>query len=116
MTDRSQEEIVKNIVEVLENYVSPAVASHGGEVKFVSFEQGVVLIELSGACSGCAGSTMTLKYGVEQMLQQMVPEVVAVEGIDDPFSEVDPFYTDPFSMHEWDLVDLQDDTDDANNK
>jgi len=116
MTERTQEDIVQNIVDVLENFVAPAVAEHGGAVNFVSFEKGVVLIELSGACSGCAGSTMTLKYGVEQMLTQMVPEVVAVEGIDDPFSEVDPFYTDPFSMHEWDLIEMEEDADESDNK
>jgi Fe-S cluster biogenesis protein NfuA len=116
MTERTQEDIVKNIVEVLENYVTPAVAAHGGAVNFVSFEQGVVLLEMSGACSGCAGSTMTLKYGAEQILTQMVPEVIAVEGFDDPFSEVDPFYTDPFSMHDWDMINMEDTTDEPDNK
>ena len=97
MTERTQEEIVKNITEVMEQYVAPNVAQHGGEVNFVSFELGVVLVELSGACSGCAGSTMTLKHGIEQMMTQMIPEVSSVEGIDDPFSNVDPYYnSDPF--------------------
>jgi len=116
MSKRTQEDIVKNIVDVLEQYVTPAVAAHGGAVNFVSFEEGIVLLEMSGACSGCAGSTMTLKYGAEQLLTQMVPEVQAVEGFDDPFSEVDPFYTDPFSMHDWDMIDMEDTTDDANNR
>ena len=98
MTERSQEEIVKNIVEVMEQYVTPAVAQHGGEVNFVSFELGIVLVELSGACSGCAGSTETLKHGIEQMLTQLITEVTSVQGIDDPNSTVDPFMTeDPFS-------------------
>ena len=97
MTERSQEDIVKNITEVMEQYVTPAVAQHGGEVNFVSFEKGVVTVQLSGACSGCAGSTMTLKHGIEQMMSQLIPEVIAVEGIDDPMSNVDPFYQhDPF--------------------
>ena len=106
MTERSYEDIVKNIVETMEEYVTPAVASHGGEVNFVSFENGVVTVQLSGACSGCAGSTMTLKHGIEQMLSQMVPEVNAVEGVDDPMSTVDPFYQhDPFGMHHINLED-----------
>ena len=106
MTERSQEEIVKNIAEVMEQYVTPAVAQHGGEVNFVSFENGSVLVELSGACSGCAGSTMTLKHGIEQMLTQLVPEVNSVEGIDDPLSTVDPFYmSDPFGMQQINLED-----------
>ena len=106
MTERSYEDVVKNIVEVMETYVTPSVAQHGGEVNFVSFEKGVVLVELSGACSGCAGSTMTLKHGIEQMMTQLIPEVTAVEGIDDPFSNVNPFYmNDPFGMQRINLED-----------
>lgn len=93
MTERTQEQIVDNIKQVLETYIAPAVAGHGGEVNFVEYNNGRVLLELSGACSGCAGSTMTLKFGVESMLREMVPEVQEVEGMDDPFSTVDPFYT-----------------------
>ena len=106
MTERSYEDIVKNITEVMEQYVTPAVAQHGGEVNFVSFENGAVLVELSGACSGCAGSTMTLKHGIEQMMTSLITEVTSVEGIDDPLSTVDPFYmNDPFGMHHINLED-----------
>ena len=117
MTERNHEDVVKNIVEVLEEYVAPAVAGHGGIVNFVSFEKGRVLLEMSGACSGCAGSTMTLKYGVEQILTQMIPEVEAVDGFDDPFSNVNPFYTsDPFGNHDWDRIDTIEDTDESDNR
>jgi Fe-S cluster biogenesis protein NfuA len=118
MTERSQEDIVKNIVEVMEQYVTPAVAQHGGEVNFVSFENGVVLVELSGACSGCAGSTMTLKYGIEQMLTSLIPEVTAVEGMDDPFSEVDPYFmnNDPFGQAAWEAEYNQEESDESNNR
>jgi len=106
MTERSKEEIIKNITEVMEQYVTPSVAQHGGEVNFVSFENGVVLVELSGACSGCAGSTMTLKHGIQQMMTQLIPEVTGVEGIDDPFSNVDPYFmSDPFGMQRINLED-----------
>ena len=88
MTERLYEDIVKHITEVMEQYVTPSVAQHGGEVNFVSFEHGVVLVELSGACQGCAGSTMTLKHGIEQMMTTLIPEVQGVEGIDDLFSNV----------------------------
>ena len=100
MTEGPYEDIVKNITEVMEQYVAPNVAQHGGEVNFVSFENGVVLVELSGACSGCAGSTMTLKHGIRQMMTQLIPEVSDVEGIDDPLSTVDPYFMhDPFGDH-----------------
>lgn len=104
MTQRTDDEIITNIKEILETYVAPAVASHGGEVNFVSYQNNKVLLELSGACSGCAGSTMTLKYGVENMLKQMIPEIEEVEGMDDPFSNVDPFYTS-FDFMEHDFID-----------
>ena len=105
MTERTQEEIVKNITEVMEQYVAPNVAQHGGEVNFVSFELGVVLVELSGACSGCAGSTATLKHGIEQMMTSLIPEVQGVEGIDDLESNVMPYYSnmDPFGGHDFNI-------------
>ena len=105
MTDRSQEEIVKHITEVMEQYVAPNVAQHGGEVNFVSFENGAVLVELSGACSGCAGSIETLKHGIEQMMTSLIPEVQGVEGIDDLESNVMPYYSnmDPFGGHDFNI-------------
>ena len=117
MTERSHEDVVKNITEVMEQYVTPAVAQHGGEVNFVSFENGMVTVELSGACSGCAGSTMTLKHGIEQMMKQLVPEVSSVEGIEDPFSSVSPYYmNDPFGHTAWEDDQLIEDLDESNNR
>lgn len=115
MTERTQEEIENNITQVLEEYVAPAVAQHGGYVNFASFKNGLVLLEMSGACSGCAGSTATLKYGVENILKQMVPEVEMVEGFDDPMSTVDPFYSDPF-YNTFDMIDSVDVTDEDTNE
>jgi len=109
MTNRSQETIEKEIKELLETHVAPSVAAHGGEVNFHSYSDGVVMLEMSGACSGCAGSTMTLKMGVENLLTQMIPEVQVVEGFDDPFSSVNPFYTQPF--HDWDMIDTYEEAD-----
>lgn len=115
MSERTREEIEINIKQVLEQYVAPAVAQHGGEVNFSSYNNGVVFLEMSGACSGCAGSTMTLKLGVEGLLTEMIPEVERVEGFDDPFSTVDPFYTSmPFIedyIEPYDLEDFDNDSD-----
>lgn len=76
--------IDKKIVELLDEYVKPAVASDGGNIKFLNHQEGVVSVLLQGACSGCPSSTATLKGGIEQMLQQMLPgqikEVQAVNG------------------------------------
>ena len=102
MTERTQEDIVKNIIEVMEQYVAPNVAQHGGQVNFINFELGLLTVQLSGSCSGCAASAMTLKHGIEQMMTNMIPEVQGVEGIDDP-SFNDPYYaSDPFGDAAWD--------------
>tara|TARA_B100001113_G_scaffold347052_1_gene338823 strand:+ start:797 stop:1081 length:285 start_codon:yes stop_codon:yes gene_type:complete len=84
--DRTKEEILENIGYVIEQYVQPAVEQHGGYIKLEDFdvESGRVLVLLQGSCSGCASSTITLKMGVENMLKHYVPEVNAVDGMDDP--------------------------------
>ena len=61
MTTRTDEEIIKQIKELIESHVKPGVASHGGNIEFLNYKDGNLLLELGGACSGCAGSTITLK-------------------------------------------------------
>ena len=111
MTDRTTTEIENHIKEVIEKYVQPSVEQHGGSVRFESFNDGVVLVEMSGACVGCSQSTATLKYGIERMLIEMVPEVESVEGFDDPEQEFMPFYSHPFTHGDWETVDLIKDAD-----
>jgi hypothetical protein len=73
---------------------------HGGVVKLQDFDMdtGVALMLMSGACSGCASSSVTLKLGVENMLKHYIPEVNAVEGVDDPNFN-DPYYTQEPNMY-----------------
>ncbi|MES2561000.1 MAG: NifU family protein [Bacteroidota bacterium] len=66
---------VAKIIDVLDTYVKPAVEVDGGMISFKSYENGVVTVEMKGSCSGCPSSTVTLKRGIEGMLQRMVPEV-----------------------------------------
>ena len=73
--------IVNKVKKLIEERVKPAVAQDGGDISFVSFKNGVVFLELQGACSGCPSSTMTLKSGIENMLKYYVPEVESVEPI-----------------------------------
>ncbi|MFY9310630.1 MAG: NifU family protein [Bacteroidia bacterium] len=63
------------IVEVLEQYIRPAVESDGGSITFKSFNEGIVTVQMRGACSGCPSSTLTLKAGIEALLKRMVPGV-----------------------------------------
>ena len=75
--------IISQIKELIEIKVRPAVAMDGGDIIFHSFEDGVVYLILKGSCSGCPSSTITLKNGIENMLKHYIPEVEAVEQIDE---------------------------------
>lgn len=77
------DEIVKQIKEVLDTRVRPAVAQDGGDVVFDRFEGGVVYLQMRGACAGCPSATATLKMGIENLLKHYVPEVLAVEPAGD---------------------------------
>ena len=79
--DENSNETVKQIKEVLDSKIRPAVARDGGDIKFKSFENGIVKVELQGSCSGCPSSTMTLKQGVQNLLCHYVKEVKSVEAI-----------------------------------
>ena len=75
------DETVKKIIDVLDTKIRPAVARDGGDIKFKSFENGVVKVELQGSCSGCPSSTMTLKQGVQNLLCHYIPEIKEVIAI-----------------------------------
>ena len=80
---RTHPDIVNDIETVLKDKVLPSVAAHNGEIKFISFHKGVVRLLLSGSCSGCAMSKITLQRGVETTLKHYVPEVKNIVGEDD---------------------------------
>ena len=80
--DENDTDIVKQIKELLDTRVRPAVAMDGGDIIYDSFKDGVVYLEMQGACSGCPSSTATLKMGIENMLKHYVPEVKEVRPID----------------------------------
>ena len=79
--DSSDDDTIKKINEVLDTKIRPAVARDGGDIKFRSFEKGVVKVELQGSCSGCPSSLMTLKQGVQNLLKHYVKEVNSVEAV-----------------------------------
>jgi len=70
----------KQIINILEEYIKPAVASDGGNIEFQSYdaESKTVKVILQGACSGCPSSTFTLKNGIENMLKEMLKDKVEV--------------------------------------
>ena len=82
---RTEDEIIKDIKFVLQDKVAPSVAAHNGAIGFINFasDTGVATLKLSGACSGCAMSKLTLQQGVERLLKHYVPEVKSIVGEDD---------------------------------
>jgi Fe-S cluster biogenesis protein NfuA len=73
--------VVRQIRELLDTRVRPAVAQDGGDIIFHDFRDGIVFLHMRGSCSGCPSSTATLKHGIENMLRHYVPEVEAVEAV-----------------------------------
>ncbi|MCJ8346009.1 NifU N-terminal domain-containing protein [bacterium] len=71
-------ETEKKIIEVIEEEIRPAVAMDGGDIVFKAYEDGIVYLQMLGACSGCPSSTATLKMGVEMRLKEVVPEIEEV--------------------------------------
>ena len=86
---RELNEIVSDIKIVLEEKVAPSVAAHDGAIGFIKFapDTGGATLKLSGACSGCAMSKLTLQQGVERLLTHYVPEVKSIVGEDDAEAE-----------------------------
>ena len=81
-TDEDDSDIVKQIKELLDTRVRPAVAMDGGDIIYNNFADGIVYLKMQGACSGCPSSTATLKMGIENMLKHYIPEVQEVRPVD----------------------------------
>ncbi|CAM9114619.1 unnamed protein product [Ascophyllum nodosum] len=79
------DEVVAMIKELLQERVRPAVQEDGGDIFYKGFDPntGTVSVQLAGSCSGCPSSTVTLKNGVESMLMHYIPEVTAVNAVED---------------------------------
>lgn len=79
--EEADAETVDTIKELLATRVRPAVAMDGGDITFRGFREGVVYLNMKGACSGCPSSTATLKQGIENLLRHFVPEVEEVRPV-----------------------------------
>lgn len=74
----SDEQILEAVEKVMEEEISPALASHGGGATIVTVKDAKVYVELQGGCRGCMGARMTMKNGIERLFKERVPEVVEV--------------------------------------
>lgn len=78
----SNEEIIEQIKDLIERRIRPFVQQDGGDIDFVKFENGIVYVNMLGACQGCPSAVITLKRGVENLLKHHIPEVIEVLEID----------------------------------
>ena len=82
-SDRSEDSDDEGkIKEILDKYIKPAVQMDGGAIVFESCENGIVKLQLKGACSGCPSSMVTLKAGIEALLKRMMPQIEGVEAVE----------------------------------
>ena len=79
--DAADAETVATIKDLIETRVRPAVANDGGDITFKGFKDGIVFLNMKGACSGCPSSTATLQHGIQNLLRHFVPEVTEVRPI-----------------------------------
>ena len=82
LPNKQLSEIDLKISGILDEYIRPAVEQDGGAITFHSFENGIVTVNLRGACSGCPSSSLTLKSGIETILKRLVPEVNEVHAVE----------------------------------
>ena len=79
--DAKDADTVATIKDLIETRVRPAVAGDGGDITFKGYKEGIVFLQMKGACSGCPSSTATLKHGIQNLLRHFVPDVVEVRPI-----------------------------------
>ena len=79
--DAKDAETVATIKDLIETRVRPAVAGDGGDITFRGYKEGIVYLNMKGACSGCPSSTATLKHGIQNLLRHFLPDVREVEAV-----------------------------------
>jgi Fe-S cluster biogenesis protein NfuA len=79
--DAADAETVATIKDLIETRVRPAVANDGGDITFKGFKDGVVYLNMKGACSGCPSSTATLRHGIQNLLRHFIPDVTEVRPV-----------------------------------
>lgn len=86
--NEDDDETVQMIKELLDTRIRPTVQEDGGDIIFMGYDDGIVKLKMQGSCSSCPSSIVTLKNGVQNMLQFYIPEVVSVEQVTDKVDEV----------------------------
>ncbi|CAG7716817.1 unnamed protein product [Allacma fusca] len=106
--DGEEDETVLLIKELLDSRIRPTVQEDGGDIRFIAFKDGIVQLEMQGSCTSCPSSVVTLKNGVQNMLQFYIPEVLGVEQV---ISEAEKIAQSEFDKLEKKLDSSEDDND-----
>jgi Fe/S biogenesis protein NfuA len=85
-------DLADRVRQVIQNRINPGVASHGGQISLVDVRDNVVYLQMSGGCQGCGMAQVTLRQGVEKMIREAVPEVVAVQDVTNHQLGQNPYY------------------------
>jgi NFU1 iron-sulfur cluster scaffold homolog, mitochondrial len=89
---RSEEELQKEIQQVMDREINPGIASHGGRIAVDKVKQGALYLRMSGGCQGCAASKVTLRQGVEVVVRRTFPEIKDIVDVTDHASGASPYY------------------------
>jgi len=85
-------EVPQRVIQVLEQQINPAIASHGGHAELVAVEESIAYLRLSGGCQGCGMAAVTLSQGIEVAILDMVPEITEVVDVTDHATGENPYY------------------------
>jgi Fe-S cluster biogenesis protein NfuA len=88
----SDDELYERVNDLFEQQVNPMVARHGGRVELIDVQESIVLLRMSGGCQGCGMASVTLRQGIEGMLNQYLPEVKGIVDITDHTSGTNPYF------------------------
>lgn len=84
--------MIRQLEKLLDEQVRPALASHGGNVEIVDYDNDKLFLRLSGGCQGCSSSTATLKDGIERLVKEKYPEITEVVDLTDHATGDNPYY------------------------
>ncbi len=83
----------QKIQELIDERINPAVAAHGGQIELLNVEDDAIYIHMGGGCQGCGMANVTLKHGIEAMIQEVFPEIKQVIDTTDHASGTNPYYS-----------------------
>lgn len=93
VSDIPDGDLAERVRRVIEERINPGIAAHGGKITLIEVEDAIAHVQMSGGCQGCGLAAVTLRQGVERMIREAVPEIVAVRDSTDHASGRKPFFS-----------------------